>query len=1075
MTEDTEDKIFPSQFMRNLRPEYYSDTQETTSYLLDQNAFEYHLDTITSRNQQHDFEIFCRKLCERTICPNLRPQTGPEGGGDGKADTETLPVSDEISSLTYIGDANAGSERWAFAFSAKKRWKDKVRSDVDGIVTTKRGYEKIFCVTSQFARAKDRADLEDKLKQKHGIPVTILDRSWIVEKVIDGDRKDIAFNYLNVGHESQDSQRLGPVDYSRTRQLDDLEEVIADPTAFRGMEAQLVTEALVAAKLSRNLELPRTETEGRFNRAIRLADAHGAHRQKLEVRYEAIWTAFWWFDDVVILNASYDEFEALVIDDSHAINLEFLSNLLQILFNAVIHGHLSREDGKLDDRAEKLAIRLQELTEEEERPNNSLEAKTSLLIVRMNQTVLAQDRDGISEFWPQFSAILEQAKGLGEYAAERLVKLIEVFGQVAGNDPAYNALVEDVAAFVANRTSEGEGALILLKRAQQLDFEDHFDMIRLLGKAARQLTKKEYVEPLIEAMQLLSLAYRSAGLYWAARASSIFALASIIIESEEESELRIEIIPTMHHFAWISLQLRHLPDFLQAIQLLNGIARRMPLAEESKTKLENHIQQLDMCQASRLINSSPSELASLEGLPDIFEVLGLFQSRSALLYVLGYESVLREDGYIPEEETGEKVAEFYSLLASQPVSDDLNGPLVLNDDSDQTFVTTVLGIQINVNVTGSTTSILVAETVLGTLEAYLATAVELNIHPHTEQLQIAIVERENKTRPEFTLDPENMTAELIWPAGKSPASFGFQVEAQQALMELAGITMTSVCEMRNFESTLEHLYSDEAVLERISMIAVLPNSFSRVFGDSMYRLDNWSEFVRSSYPLQADRPSIQRRKLVPLDDEVSDNVDEPDRQYFGMTSQSHRDISVRSVIDIHLWNQAGWKGVAYLKSPRNTSAAIALLFTNENAARKIFERWRERFGSVDKEEDIYVAIIKNISDKHHFHYKVMITSRPWDDDVETIKASFFLSRIQTMEPDSDINLERFLTDYDQNGTYELLPAIWKGNETPDLLFEQAILKRQLSVKSATDVGPQDIEMMALPDMARAHFKMQDDE
>lgn len=59
--------------------------------------------------QTHDFELFCRKLCERTICTNLRPATGPEGGGDSKADTETSPVSDEISTLTFVGTANSGT------------------------------------------------------------------------------------------------------------------------------------------------------------------------------------------------------------------------------------------------------------------------------------------------------------------------------------------------------------------------------------------------------------------------------------------------------------------------------------------------------------------------------------------------------------------------------------------------------------------------------------------------------------------------------------------------------------------------------------------------------------------------------------------------------------------------------------------------------------------------------------------------------------------------------------------------------------------------------------------------------
>lgn len=101
------EKLSPSAFMRQLRPELYSDTTDRTTYQLDAPTLGYHLETITARNQTHDFEIFCRKLCERTICPHLKPATGPEGGGDSKADTETIPIADEIAVLTYVGEAIA--------------------------------------------------------------------------------------------------------------------------------------------------------------------------------------------------------------------------------------------------------------------------------------------------------------------------------------------------------------------------------------------------------------------------------------------------------------------------------------------------------------------------------------------------------------------------------------------------------------------------------------------------------------------------------------------------------------------------------------------------------------------------------------------------------------------------------------------------------------------------------------------------------------------------------------------------------------------------------------------------------
>lgn len=364
--------VSPSKFMRELRPEYYSDTKERAAYVLSPSTLEYHLDSLTSRNQSHDFEIFCRKLCERVICPNLRPQTGPEGGGDTKADTETYPVANEIAGLTYVGEANNGRERWAFAFSAKRTWADKARNDVKGIVETRRSYDRIICVTSRFARAKDRARIEDELSKKYNIPVTIHDRSWIVKEIIENDRADLAFNYLKVGEAVPDGLRLGPKDYSRAQQLKDAERAIEDPDAFRGMERQLVTEALLAAKLSRGLERPRVETDGRFARAGRLAEAHGTYRQKLEIQCEKIWTAFWWFDDFGFLASSYDAFEERALQSEHVKNLEFLGNLHQLLVNAIVHGQMTREECRFDERTAKLRQALEVIAENPDRPNNNL-------------------------------------------------------------------------------------------------------------------------------------------------------------------------------------------------------------------------------------------------------------------------------------------------------------------------------------------------------------------------------------------------------------------------------------------------------------------------------------------------------------------------------------------------------------------------------------------------------------------------------------------------------------------------------------------------------------------------------
>lgn len=1051
--------------MRQLRPENYSDTTERTSYLLDPAVFGHYLDTITSRNQTHDFEIFCRKLCERAICRNLRPQTGPDGGGDSKADSETLPVSDEIVALTYVGEPNAGNEKWAFAFSAKEKWLAKARSDVDGIVKTGRGYKRIIFVTSRYAKAKARAALEDELTQKLGVQVTIHDRSWIMQQVIEFDRKDLAYNYLHVGQEVADASRLGPADYSRSRQLEAIENSFADPDSFSGMEHQGVTEALLAAKLSRSLERARPETDGRFRRAIRLGDVHGTYRQKLEARYEALWTAVWWFDDYDELNSSYDAFEALAIVSDHAINLEFLSNLLQMLYNAVIHGDFTPEQCHLDARADRIKTRLEAVAANKDRPTNALWARTLLLLGRLNAAMLAGDRGSIPPIWPEFSKILVQARGLGEFEATRLVNLIEAVGNVAGNDPAYNALVEEVAGFVTERTGEAEGALVLLKRAQKLELDNRFEMIRLLGKAARQLTKKEYAEKLIEALQLLSLAYRSAGLLWASRATSIFAAASIAIEGEADSQIDVAIVPTIEIMAWTALELRHLPDFLEAVQLLNGCLRALPLAEDSKELLKGRLMTFDVALGSYFLNFQPEELRQVEGLPDILEALGLFTARFALLYALGYEDHLRTDGSLPPGESEEGVQAMVKRLASQPVTDDIRGPLITNRPGHRRLQSTVMGMIVEVVFEGTTTATLVAEAALASIEACFATAFELRIHPHTEHCEIVLVEDAEAATPSFEIDPLKPTAKLVWPKDLPLSSYERSADTIRFLTQASLLTMAASCVWHGGMEVVERLAGDEAIFDRVATISITVNSYHRLFTRDLSSLDDRSELIQATYALRDDRPAIAREKLG--DPDGDDETIE--RQLGGRWRiDNHRDVQMRSVIDYNLWNTAGWRGTLYASYGPQRPPVVGLLFTDREAARSIFERWRERFGNVDRKDEIYLSIVRDVSDANPAHYNVLITSNLDPSEARKPGGAMVVSRFNRMQPDTDTNLRRFLTDYEKAGVYLLMPAIMEGGE-PQLLSGISILKRNLTVKSARDVGPHDVEQCCLGENAHKHF------
>ncbi len=1053
------DKVFPSQFMRLRRPDCYSDTEDRTAYLLDAPTLEYHLETLTHRNQTNGFEVFCRKLCERTICPNLRAHTGPDGGGDSKVDSETYPVSEEVATMFYIGAPGAAQERWAFAFSAKEKWEDKVKADVKNIVGTRRAYKNIVFVTSRFAKDKKRSEIEDALSKKYGIPVTIHDRSWIVKEVIENDRKDIAFNYLNIGEGKSDPFRLGPTDYSRAQQLADIEQAFDDPETFAGMEVQRVTEALVAAKLSRNMERPHLETDGRFNRAVRLAEADGTYRQKLEAKYEQIWTAFWWFDDFQFLKASYPDFESLAICTSHAVNLELLSNVLQLLVNSIVHQHLSAKECELPERTARLSEALENIAADKDSPNNALEARTLLLIMRMNQIALSNQPELLTEVWREMSAVLEEAKGLSEFRSDKLVHLIQKFGDIVGNDPDYNDLIEKTASFIAERKGEAEGALVLLKRAQKLDFDSNLDMIRFLGKAAFGLSKKEYAESLIDALQLLMLAYRNTGLLWASRASCAFLGATLVMEGEENSQMPISFVPTMKIWAWIALKLLHIPDFLFAIQLLNGALVALPLSDETKEKVGKDLQDLDAALGCLILNLDEDELQKLEQLPDILEALGLFMARAALLYIMGYKDDLRAEGFLPENETDEDLKGFFSLLASQPVAENLKGSLILNAANSEVFKTKIIGMTIEVSTTGSIHSVLIAETILGSLEAFFATAIDHRVVPHAEKFCLNIVEG-GDVAPSFEVDELNMSGTAYWPDKVSPASFQDQKKIQEFWVEVCGRVLATCCVIQDVEDFLESLFADEAVQHRLAMIATATTSYHRVATKYVSRLSDWQDVQKKNYELLPNRPSVT---IVPLG--KSDDSEEADTVHTGDNPpmpKDHQAYSVHSVIDIHAWDKANWRGVAYADYPPPYPPCMAFNFSDEASGRKIFERWRERFGNNDANEEIYVSIVRNLPGQSKHHYCVIIVRKLSDKNPShNNKVITMASRSMVMEPTNSTNLDRFLASYRRTGAFYLMPAFWGGAEMPTLATELALAKRELTVKTADEIGENDIEYVPL--------------
>ena len=348
----------PTAFMRARRPYLYSDTEKVQASDLTREVLSHHLETLTKQKDETRFEHFAQRLAQKFISPNIRPQTGPTAGGDGKSDAETYPVTAEIAERWFVGNPSDFSERMAFAFSAEKAWKPKVRGDVKGLADTARPYRRIYFVSNQYVPARESAEVQDELEKAYGIPVTILDRTWLLDRVLNDDSIDIALDTLGVTGATEKLLEVpGPKDYERKLELDEIEARLALGGNYPGSPHSLIEDAHRAAILTRGLGRPQWEVDGKFQRALRLAKTRGGGKQQLAIVYDQAWTVNFWFDDFEELAGLYDEVEKLAIDSDDADDLERLTNLLPLLRTAVAFKKLEPSQAKIEERVARLRAR----------------------------------------------------------------------------------------------------------------------------------------------------------------------------------------------------------------------------------------------------------------------------------------------------------------------------------------------------------------------------------------------------------------------------------------------------------------------------------------------------------------------------------------------------------------------------------------------------------------------------------------------------------------------------------------------------------------------------------------------
>ncbi len=1065
-------ELTPREWMRNRRPNLFSDTRIENIPQLPKSVFEYHLDTLTSRKQEYPFEHFCRKLAEREICPNLRLQTGPTGGGDSKVDSETYPVAEEIAERWWIGTPSAGRERWAFAFSAKEDWTSKVKADVKSILSTDRDYKRIYFFTNQFARDRKRAELEDSLAKEAGTPVHIMDRTWIVEKVYSAElqQQETYFASLGIDNVSREKRsQPGPRDTARLEELEKLDQQVEDPSRYQGARYQLVEDCLRSALLARGLEHPRMEVEGRFTQADRLAQDLNHNQQRLRIAYNRAWTAFWWYEDLDEFYHRYIEVERRAADSNQASDIDLLYNLWMLLLPLWDKKQIGIEDEEFESRSQRLVAILEDIASDSTRPNNALQANTNLILIRIMRALHLGNLDEVEVGWSELSEVVDESEGLGTYPVGHLFDLIKELGEIIDSH-SFDALYEKVADAMSERRSEGEAGMAYVRRAnQKMRLEKHYEAIQWFGRAEELLIKKEYQRELVMTLLGISHAFERVGLLWAARNKALAASDLAFGVFKDQGQLIPAVLITLKWLVWLELRLGRIPHVLEAMTFADLVASQLDLPED---RLEAYLEERQMQEwllFIHFLNLPVESLSSVTRLPVTLQQLELDYARIALLFALGHIQILYEEGFFEEDVEITAVQEFFARWQDHPSADDLPTQPILVDKENSTLRSTILGTEIVFETNNNEISFGIAESLLSTLEAFLSTCVDRDAFPYRERVTIFVAPSANLTGTPQIRFPENGNSSI---RVTHPIDMHFETLAErQNFMEWLQESLLQIaCRMlmiQDVEAWVEQVINQERGFSRALKFGDNLTLNRSVLGEvPKIRLTDWVDQDDQNYAVLRDglwRAENSNKKEAPTEP-LKFGSGPPPADMLDRERLKHTDLHVLTPIDVPLWDRAQWQGTVFEWTPMpGFPPILAIGFEDEEAGKEIFRAWKDRWGNVDEDNMIRVVIITGLSERKPADYAVAIGPNLCHMAETGKKAFWVVPRINRMTPTSSVNLDNFVAAYRETGGFFLAPVLMSTSRgvIGETVRELAIAKRELDIREAWQVGENDPDRVAL--------------
>ena len=412
--------------------------------------------------------------------------------------------------------------------------------------------------------------------------------------------------------------------------------------------------------------------------------------------------------------------------------------LWQLLSGSCIRGLLDPAKIDLAGKYAWLIEHLQQMADDTSRPNNALQAQYARAMLEAYVALAARDIAALDLVWESLISLIGEGETLLSLPLERMIGTLETMGDFAPATDAYERLLDSFLPLLERRRSNAAAGQALLRRGiQKLHGNHYVDAVRLLGRAELRLAKEEHIDSFVYALLGIANAYLALGLPWAARTKLLMAVDRSFAIMKNDGDIPPSLLRSLHDLTWVEIQLGRLPQSLAAWRHFRSIATQFEMEPDDRADLDADFHIVARLLGHMLLKGSLDQLASLSRLPDALAALDLHITAVLLLWGLGYETLVRERYFSPENRD-EDIDRLFGEDLAHPGVKTLPRHIIIGDENTVTLTARALGCELRFTMPNDAAAIHVAEAVASAFEAFLATSLNAHVTPYRDYVRFEL-------------------------------------------------------------------------------------------------------------------------------------------------------------------------------------------------------------------------------------------------------------------------------------------------------------------------------------------------